>query len=124
MEREVLENIFVTAIEGGSNYWYFIPSKETKKVREAVPKTEEPSLSMAIFKAVYEKGVEVDVHDVENPQEKLGTISMETMEKRLDDLELNLDYGWAIESEYLGDGDASSSDVCFQYIVMGDVWYS
>ena len=25
IDREVLEDIFVTAIEGGSNYWYYLP---------------------------------------------------------------------------------------------------
>jgi len=61
IEREVLENVFVTALEGGSNYWYLIPSKELKKIREAVPKTEEAALSMAMFIAIFDKGVEVAI---------------------------------------------------------------
>lgn len=124
MNKDALENVFVTAIEGGSNYWYMIPTKEQKKVRDAVPRSEDPSFSTALFKAVYEKGISVDVHDGENPSEKLGTISMETMQDRLDDLQMDMDYNWAYEREDNDDGDASSSDIVFQFIVMGEVWFS
>jgi hypothetical protein len=119
--RDILENIFVTALEGGSNYWYYLPSKEVKKIREAVPKSEEPALSMAMFMAIFDKGVKVAIHDLENPEECLGTIShasiMETIMASSEDE--NFSRFW--EEELNEDGDGESSDVIFQYLVMGEI---
>jgi len=36
--REVLENVCVTALEGGSNYWYYLSDGAVKLIRKAVPK--------------------------------------------------------------------------------------
>lgn len=119
--RDILENVFVTALEGGSNYWYFLPSKEVKKIREAVPKTEEPALSMAMFMAIFDKGIEVAIHDAENPEECLGVLSDGIIMARIKALEIDQNYRkfWYAELNEEGDGD--SSDVIFQYLVMGEI---
>ena len=124
MDRELLENVFVTALEGGSNYWYFINSENVKKIRDAVPKSVDPFFSTAILTAILDHGVEVEVCDAENPEEVIGVISAETMEERLADLEKSKDYSWALQNEIDGEGDGNSSDVVFQYLVMGEVWFS
>lgn len=126
---EVIENIFVTALEGGSNYWYYLDDAEIKKVREVVPKDVEECLSVAIFKAVYEHGITVAVHDKENynededDNEVLGELSMTTMADRLQRL-INDGNGWALLLELDENGDADSSDAIFQYLVMGEVVFS
>ena len=119
--RDILENIFVTALEGGSNYWYLIPSKEVKKIREAVPKTEEPALSMAMFMAIFDKGVEVAIHDAENPEECLGVLSSDIIMQRTKELDGHKDYGMFWNSELDEEGDAMTSDVVFQYFIMGEI---
>jgi len=119
--RHILENIFVTALEGGSNYWFWLPSKEVKKIREAVPKAEEPALSMAMFMAIFDKGVEVAVHDAENPDECLGTLSSDIIMIRTKELDGHKDYGMFWNSELDEEGDAMTSDVVFQYLVMGEI---
>ena len=124
MDREILENVFVTALEGGSNYWYFIDDANHKKIRKAVPKSVDPFFSTAMLTAILDHGVEVEVCDYENPDEVLGVLKAETMEERLHDLDMHLDYRWALEAEEEGVGDAESSDVVFQYLVLGDVWFS
>jgi hypothetical protein len=124
MDRELLENVFVTALEGGSNYWYFIDSKNQKKIRDAVPKSKDPYFSTAILTAILDHGVEVEVRDAENPEEVLGVLSAATMEERLKDLEKSKDYSWALQNEVDGNGDGNSSDVVFQFLTMGDVWFS
>jgi hypothetical protein len=124
MDRELLENVFVTALEGGSNYWYFIDSKNQKKIRDAVPKSTDPYFSTAILTAILDHGVEVEVCDAENPEEVIGVISAETMEERLADLEKSKDYSWALQNEIDGEGDGNSSDVVIQFLTMGEVWFS
>lgn len=119
--RDILENIFVTALEGGSNYWYWLPSKEVKKIREAVPKTEEPALSMAMFMAIFDKGVEVAIHDVENPEDALGVLNKELVLQRVRELGLSYQYSKFWDAEENEEGDAETSDVVFQYFVMGEI---
>jgi hypothetical protein len=119
--RDILENIFVTALEGGSNYWYYLPSKEVKKIREAVPKTEEPALSMAMFMAIFDKGVEVAIHDLENPEDCLGTISHDSIKESIRSISDDDRYNNFWNAELNEDGDGESSDVIFQYFVMGEI---
>ena len=121
IEREVLENIFVTALEGGSNYWYDIPNKEIAKVRKAVPREEEEALSMAIFKAIFDKGVEIVIHDAENPEDELGVINYAIIKERLKDLAEHEHYSKFLTSEINEHGDAETSDAVFQYLTMADI---
>jgi len=117
--RDVLENIFVTALEGGSNYWYFINEDAIALVRKAVPREVEPYLSIAIFKAVLDHGIIVPVNDAENEDDVLGYIDRNTIQDRLQRLaETNPRY---LDLEIDGDGDATSSDIVFQSIVMNEI---
>jgi len=124
MNREMLENVFVTALEGGSNYWYALSGTARAKVRKVVPRAEDPYFATAMLTAVLDHGVEIDIHDGENPEDVLGTLSANTMEKRLKDLRESPHYRYAIEAEEDGDGDAETSDIVFQYLVIGEVWFS
>lgn len=121
IKREVLEDIFVTAIEGGSNYWYYLSDEAKKLIRDAVPKSEDPYLSTAILKAI-EKGVEVPINDAEDEEEVIGIISLKTMEERLQKLadSGNLD---ALTAHIKEEGDADTADVVFQYLALGEIIY-
>lgn len=119
--RQVLEDIFVTAIEGGSNYWYFLSDEAVAKIRKAVSVDSEPYLSIAISKAILDFGVDVPINDAENEDEVLGTISKETMQDRLQLLSDDAQYKYALESELNEEGDAYSSDIVFQYLSFGEV---
>ena len=124
VSRDVLENIFVTALEGGSNYWYYINNENGKKIRDAVSRDEEPSFSMAFAKAILDKRLSIEVHDIEDMDndEPLGVINEQTimsgLQKMVDD-----GYGWALFDEIAEQGDATSSDMCFQYMVLGEVMF-
>ena len=119
--RQVLEDIFVTAIEGGSNYWYFLSDDAIAKIRKAVSVESEPYLSIAISKAILDFGVNVPINDAENEKEVLGTISKTTMQDRLQLLSDDAQYKYALESELNEEGDAYSSDIVFQYLSFGKV---
>ena len=122
ISREVLEDIFVTALEGGSNYWYYLTEESIKAIRKAVPKSEDPYISTAILKAILDHDVKVLVNDAEDEDELIGMITRGTMQSRLQLLS-DSEHRWALESHIREDGDASSSDVIFQYLAMGEVVY-
>lgn len=122
ISREVLEDVFVTALEGGSNYWYYLPEESIKAIRKAVPKSEDPYLSTAILKAILDHDVVVPINDAEQEDELIGIISKKTMESRLQ-LLYDSENRWAMESHMRDEGDASSADVVFQYLTMGEVVY-
>lgn len=119
IEREVLEDIFVTALEGGSNYWYYLSDEATKLIRNAVPKSEDPYLSTAILKAI-EKGVDVPINDAEHEDEVIGTISLKTMQERLQKLSRSANSD-ALMAHIKEEGDADTADIVLQYLAFGEI---
>lgn len=119
IKRQVLEDIFVTALEGGSNYWYYLSEDAIKLIRDAVPKSEDPYLSTAILKAI-EKGVEVPINDAEDEEEVLGTISLKTMQDRLQKLSRSGNSD-ALMAHIKEEGDADTADIVFQYLSFGEI---
>jgi len=122
VKREVLEDVFVTAIEGGSNYWYFLSDHAINKIRRAVPKEEDPYLSTAILKAILDHDVKVEINDADNEDEVIGVITRGTMQARLQ-LLAESELKWALDAHIKEQGDADSADIVFQYITMGEVIY-
>ena len=121
IDDSVLEDVFVTAIEGGSNYWYFLSDEAVRLIRKAVPREEESCLSIATFKAVM-KGVEVPIHDAFDEEEQVGLISLKTMAERLSKLATS-DERHHLLAHIEENGDADSADVVFQYLALGEVVY-
>ena len=119
ISRQVLEDIFVTALEGGSNYWYYLSEDAIKLIRDAVPKSEDPYLSTAILKAI-EKGVEVPINDAEDEEEVLGTVSLKTMQERLQKLSRSGNRD-ALIAHIDEEGDADTADIVFQYLAFGEI---
>ena len=122
VKREVLEDIFVTALEGGRNYWYFLPEESIKAIRKAVPKEADPYLSTAILKAILDHDVKVAINDADDEDEVVGVITRGTMQARLQ-LLADSELKWALEAHIKEEGDAESADVVFQYLAMGEVVY-
>lgn len=126
--KDLLENIFVTALEGGSNDWYWLTDDTIAKVRKYVNRKEEPALSMAVFRAVMEHGVIVEVHDndfmPEHEPDCLGVLNHNTIKDRLQKLANDPDYSYALIQELEGNGDAITSDIVFQYLVMNKCMFS
>lgn len=122
IDTQVLEDIFVTALEGGSNYWCYLPRESKFAVRSVVPKDIEPYFSVATYKAVCEEAIDIPIFDAEDEEEMLGILSMSTIPERLGKL-LQSGDNWALRNELDGNGDADSSDIVFQYLVMGEAIY-
>lgn len=128
--RDIIENIFITALEGGSNDWYWLTDETVAKVRKYVSRTDEPALSAAIFKAVVDHFVIVPVHDREcigwegGEVQQLGELNPYTFQERLQALANSKDYSYALIEELRENGDALTSDVVFQFLVMGECVFS
>ena len=91
-------------------------------MRKAVPKSEEECLSVAIFRAVYDHDVEVPINDIEDPSEVLGVLNKSELPLRLNKMieDGHID---AIISEIREEGDAETSDIIFQYLVMNEITF-
>lgn len=124
ISRDILESIFVTALEGGSNYWYILSDSATKIIRSHVHQNFDPYLSTAMVKAVMDHNAIVPINDAEHPDEILGYISKDRIDEMLNKLMSDESYSWALKNEMNEQGDAESSDIIFQYFVVGGVEFS
>lgn len=123
VSREVLESIFITAIEGGSNYWYYIGEEAVKSINNVCPRASGMAFSERVFTAVYDYGVEVALHDIEDINgEPIGVLSKDTFKERLERC-ANEGAMWALQQEIDEQGDATTSDAVFQYLALNDLVY-
>lgn len=110
----IFENIIVTALEGGSNYWYLINDKIGQ------PKGTSPSTYIA-DKLWNDKEYRLDIYDINDEDELLGVITNKTCQKAFnimaDRYPKHLDN---ILDENIDNDDA---DIFFQLAVMGEVTF-
>jgi tricorn protease-like protein len=123
ISRETLEDIIVTALEGGSNSWYYLSDRSLEITKAAVPEYLNMPLSMAIAVAILDHGVTMPINDYENIEEELGEISLSTMGARLQKLSDDVAYSYALREEMAGNGDGGTSDIVFQYMCLGEVMF-
>lgn len=106
------EEVIVTALEGGSNYWYLIDEKHIP------PKEKYPMLapSQRVARAVWE-GAVIPVHDAEDPETVLGDLSIENFKNNF----ASFIHEWVqIEDQ---SGDAETADIILQFTVMGELTF-
>jgi hypothetical protein len=149
ISRESLECIFATAFEGGSNYWARITNEQWDIVDEATKDSiyvennarnikyddrfnssqidildaHIHGLTSAMVATILDAKVDIEINCVENNDEVLGTLSVDTLKNRLQSLSDHSNYSRFLYAELNGEGDAESSDVIFQYLVLGEVIY-
>ena len=114
-----VENVIVTALEGGSNYWYLLKEDSVSLIKNATPNMEGEPLAIRMAKAVWEIGIAIPVYDIEVDMicvdDKLGEITRESMQKAINAYQENRRH-WDMDLI-----DASEADWIFQYAVMGEV---
>lgn len=118
LTQDQIKDVIVGALEGGSNYWYYLNNRSVEAIREKVSKEENEYLSEAITDAVF-RGAVVPFYDVENPNEKLGFLSKKSIEVGLQ--KMFDDEREEIDMVLNGEDDAETSDVILQYCVMGEL---
>lgn len=123
LDRLFLEDVFMTALEGGSNYWYWIADEQVEKVRKAVPKSKQPYFSIAVLEAVMIHGIDVAISDKDDHDNTLGVISKKTMRSRIQSMADSEQFSHMIQAQLDEMGDSNTADCIFQYIVMGEVMF-
>jgi len=109
-------DLFVTSLEGGSNYWYLIKNLP-KEVKYDV-KENDAALSEAIGKHILEGGY-IQFYDVEDEDELLGDVDMDSILDAITLMKKDFPEVWnrILDEEY----DAGDADIFLQLCVMGDV---
>jgi hypothetical protein len=112
----IFSYIFVTALEGGSNYWYYIPTIPNG-VRDIMDET-----GMATSEAIGQyvlKGGYVQINDAEDEEEVLGNVDMDGLLDAIQKVKTEFPnvYNNIIDEEY----DADDADTFFQIAVMGEI---
>ena len=130
---EAIEEVLVTALEGGINYWGCLDGGDIavfikwfdEKIEAGELKRDESihyKWMDAMFQGCPHK---IEVYDIEDEEdeEPLGYLSMENIGKGLQ-LAMR-DYPKTYEQHFpeYDSGDVISADVLFQLMVMGDVVY-
>jgi hypothetical protein len=111
--EQMIEDQIVTALEGGSNYWYYLG--DTSMIPNYDKK--EP-LATQLSRAVLNEGIVIPVHDIED-EELLGNLSLESIQKGL--TLMAKDYPEHFQNMITENGDAETADVFFQLAVMGEL---
>lgn len=121
----------IAALEGGSNYWYLINTDEhwfevvnrfDKSIAQQENRDKALPLSMRITNAIANvDDFSIAIYDAENPDEKLGELSRESLLNGIAILAANYPLFFArINSE---DYDANDADVFFQICLFGEIVY-
>lgn len=113
---QLREDLLVTALEGGSNYWYLFSDKDAEDV---LSKTEKGSpFSIRVWQYIKE-GNALAVYDLEDEEELLGVFSLQSIEEGEKIMFENFfsHYSDAKEENW----DAETADVWFQLCLMKDV---
>lgn len=120
LEYETFENIIVTALEGGSNYWYMLGDIKGCPLPDEMP-DKAPSERIA-YGLWHNKDARVDILDLEDEEELLGTLTHDSVRERMQlaatDKQLLSEI---INALINGDFDAWTADTLFQVLVMGEV---
>ena len=117
INRERVSDLLCGALEGGSNYWYYLP--KLKKDLNSTEAMNDQPLVDRIITAVYDHNISVSVYDYENPSDKLGEFNLENIARGEKLMAENHKEHFAnvIDEE----DDAETADVWFQLVVMGEL---
>lgn len=69
------EDLIITALEGGSNYWYFISDIAMNIITKTTPYYR-GCFSERFWEAIRYKGAVIPINDIENQLTKIGEISL------------------------------------------------
>ena len=120
MDYDSFENLIVTALEGGSNYWYMIDLGKSVGIKKY--SVDPRPKSIRIADALYNnEESSVTILDTEDVEETLGVLTHQSVRKSIEGFPK--DHQWALDNVLNGDYDANDADVVFQVLVMGDVVY-
>jgi hypothetical protein len=110
-----IDDVLITALEGGSNYWYYLLKKD---LPAPAGWQRNPTFHYEFLDKVY-SGASLPVHDAENPKDKLGELNCKSIQRAL--ILMAQDYPEILTSILDENYDAGDADVFFQLCIMGEV---
>ena len=131
---EAIEEVLVTALEGGINYWGCLDGEDIsvfhkwfeEKIEAGELKRDDSvhyGWMDAMFQGCPYKIAVYDVEEDDEDEEPLGYLSMENIGKGLQLAMRDYPSVYAQHFPEYDSGDVISADVLFQLMVMGDVVY-
>jgi hypothetical protein len=121
IKKQILENVIIGALEGGSNYWYCIGDIDKTNFRKGISMAE--NIAEQLYTNTEFKLPIYDIESAEDPDEMdfLGDVTNASVVKAF---ELMADkYPEFLERILDESGDADDDDVFFQLATMGEVIY-
>ena len=119
LSYETFEDIVVTALEGGSNYWYMLGDIKGCPLKSEMP-DKAPSQRIA-YGLWHNRYAMVDILDLEDEYWMLGTLTYDSVRENMQ-LACE-DYMKEINMMISEDYDACIADTLFQVLVMGEVTF-
>lgn len=121
---QLREDLLVTALEGGSNYWYYLSVEAYDLINKSIRTKqilEPPSIKM--WDAI-KHGASIPIYDEENKNEKLGEINLESIAKGEQMMvdKYFFHFKKLLDKENV-EWDAETADVWFQLAVMGEITF-
>jgi len=110
MNEELINDLIITALEGGSNYWYTTKSPVCKD-------GEAPSEALIRMS----KDTPYPIYDTENPEDILGYLSQENITKGVELFEKHHEEHH-VDAMY-GNWDAETADVFFRVVVLQELTF-
>lgn len=119
LSYETFEDIIVTALEGGSNYWYLLGDAKGIPKRNDMP---DKALSQRMAYGLWHnKDSEIAIWDAEEEDELLGILTYDSVREGMQ-LACK-DHMKEINMMISEDYDAWTADTLFQVLVMGEVTF-
>lgn len=116
---EQRENLLCSAIEGGSNYWYYLGQDACTIVEKYGDSSQTPFVTL-MWKAI-KAGESIPIRDTEDHKTILGTINIKSIDEGE---QIMSDKYPHILADILSDNDdAGTGDIWFQLAVMKEVVY-
>lgn len=139
--HDILEDVFVTAIEGGSSYWMEFTDRGVERIRRAFLGRVAPmSFSEKVLSAILFHGVRVKIIDAEDPETVLCNLDAHLLSERYAKLEEIVTNRNIMLPEGKGKGceealrramcnlyqegyDAGDADIIMQYLCLEHIVY-
>ena len=115
-----LGDALITALEGGSNYWYMLSESADKKLEKYLKQNKGLCPSECLAAGIMQ-GASFEIEDIETG-ETLGSISKASCKRAV---QLMLDNGafGNVSNLVQGEYDGTDADIFFQFAVMGKLVY-
>lgn len=112
-------DLLVTALEGGSNYWYLLKQKACEQIEDATPNLRHEPLSIRTWEAL-KAGTKIAFHDIQTGEE-IGNLTYAGILQGEKLMAKNHTQHWA--DAKTDNGDATTADVWLQSALMDEVVY-